>query len=348
MSQPAFPGHLTPEDPDLSDRQRRVFAALVELHAATARPVGSETLARDGDIPLSAASIRGELADLEGLGLLERAHAAAGRVPSRAGYGYFVRTLLAPAALDREWIEEIDRTLVRSARDVEVLLHEASRLLSTYTHQLGLAHADALEEERLSRIDLEALDERRAVMVLDLGPGSVRTLVLELETPLERGALAEVCSVLRERLVGRSLAEVRDRLAHDPELVRGSALRLVVRAAAASWSPPASTPLFSAGVVHMARQPEFTGHGRLGSVLQVVETGQPINRLMATGVEGQVAVRVDVDESRALSGLSLVSYPLPGTVRGAVGVLGPRRMDYARALAVVDAVGSRVADILQS
>ena len=98
----------------------------------------------------------------------------------------------------------------------------------------------------------------------------------------------------------------------------------------------------------MARQPEFTGHGRLGSVLQVVETGQPINRLMATGVEGQVAVRVDVDESRALSGLSLVSYPLPGTVRGAVGVLGPRRMDYARALAVVDAVGSRVADILQS
>ena len=79
----------------------------------------------------------------------------------------------------------------------------------------------------------------------------------------------------------------------------------------------------------------------------MVEFGEPINRLMVESIEGQVAVRVGLDEDRALAGCSLVTYLLPGALRAAVAVLGPRRMDYARALAVVDAVGSRVADLLQ-
>jgi heat-inducible transcriptional repressor len=347
MSQPVFPGHAVPDDPELTDRQRRVFAALVELHAATARPVGSEALAREGEMPLSAASIRGELAELERLGLLEREHAGSARIPSGLGYGYFVRTLLAPRALTAELIERVDRTLTHSARDVEGLLHEASRLLSSLTQQLGLAHAVSLDEERLNGIDLEALEARRALMVLRLGPETVRTLVLELETPLDRGALDEVRAVLCERLIGRTLADARERLAHDPELVRGSAVRMVARSAMASWTTSGATPLYSAGLAHIARQPEFSG-SRLGPVLEMVEAGPPLNRLLVSGVEGQVSVRPDLDEAQALRGLCLVSYPLPGTLRGAVGVLGPRRMDYARTVAVVDAIGSRVADLLQS
>jgi hypothetical protein len=114
---------------------------------------------------------------------------------------------------------------------------------------------------------------------------------------------------------------------------------MVARAAAESWSQPVSTPLFSAGTMHIAEQPEFALGSRLGSLLRVVESGTPLDRLMVHSVEGQVAVRVGLDEDRALSGLSLVSYLLPGPVRAAVGVLGPLRMDYALALPVVDAVG---------
>src|SRR5439155_990595 len=130
MSNPAFPGGLHQEDPDLSPRQREVFSAVVELHGASAHPVGAASLAK----------------------------------------------------------------------------------------------------ETLTGLDLVASDERYVLMVLNLGPAAVRTLALELESPLAREELAEVAAVLRERLLGRSLTEVRDRLASDPELVRKSATRMVARA----------------------------------------------------------------------------------------------------------------------
>lgn len=346
MSHPAFPGAVSREDPDLTDRQRDVFVALVTLHGDSARPVGSESLAHQAGIPLSPASIRQALAELEGMGLLARSHASAGRVPSESGYDFLVRQLLTPAPLPPEMLAQVDETLRRSARDVEHLLGEASRLLSELTHQLGLALTSPLEDERLARLELEGLDARRVLMVLGLAGGAVRTLVLELESPLERGQLEEVASVLRERLLGRDLAEVRDRLAADPELVRRSAVRLVAQAAASRWTPMGPTARFTAGAGHIAEQPEFAGPRQLGPLLRVVETGPPLDRLMIEGIEGHPAVRVGLDEDVALSRCSLVSYPLPGAQRGAVGVLGPLRMDYARVFSVVDAVGRRVAELL--
>ena len=346
MSEPAFPGRLSREDPDLSERQRQVFAALLTLHGRSARPVGSETLAQQAGIPLSPASIRNALAELESLGLLERHHSSAGRVPSVRGYELYVRAILTPEALPPEVMEEVGGRLLRSTRDVEHLLSEASRLLSALTHQFGLAVATSLDEEVLSRLDLAPLGERKALMVFDLGGGAVLTLVLELESPLERQELEEVAGVLRERLLGRPMAEVRARLGSDPELVRKSAVRLVVLAASESWSRSVSTPLFSAGAMHMAEQPEFARSGQLSPILRAVESGSPLERLMMAGIEGQVCVRVGIEEG-ALSACSLVSFPLPGPVRGAVGVLGPLRMDYSRALSVVETVGTRVAELLE-
>src|SRR5262245_7184913 len=120
MASYAVPGRLSREDPDLSDRQRELFAALVRLHEDTARPVGSETLAQAG-IALSPASIRHALGELESLGLLERAHASAGRVPSVRGFEFFVRALLTPRPLPPEVADEIRHRLESSTHDVEDL-----------------------------------------------------------------------------------------------------------------------------------------------------------------------------------------------------------------------------------
>ncbi len=334
MSEPSLPGRLSREDPDLTERQRGVFRALIELHGRTARPVSSEQLAQQAGIPLSPASIRGALAELETLGLLERPHASSGRVPTARGWEHHVRVLLTPAPLPAAWVEEMDRVLLHSTRDIEHLLNDASRLLSAFTRQ------------PLAGLELAALDRRRALLVLHLRARAVRTLVLELDSPLEAAELDEVATVLRERLIGLPLAAVRQRLAGDWELARGSAVRVVARSARGSWAEPISTPLYRAGVMHIARHPEFSDTHRLGSLLQVVESGSPLDHLMVACLEGQAMVRVGVDEDHALSGCSLVSYALPGTVSGAVGVLGPLRMDYARVFSVVDAIGARLAERL--
>src|SRR5213594_551121 len=174
MSEPAFPGRLSREDPDLSERQRQVFQALVTLHGRSARPVGSETLAQQPVLTISPASIRTALAELQGMGLLESHHSSGGRLPSAKGYEFFVRVLLSPAVLPPSVVEEVVRSLERSAKDVERLLSQASRLLSSLTRQLGLAVASSLERECLSGLDLESLGERKALMALDLGGGAVQ------------------------------------------------------------------------------------------------------------------------------------------------------------------------------
>ncbi len=122
-------------------------------------------------------------------------------------------------------------------------------------------------------------------------------------------------------------------------------VRIVVPAAAAMWARP-GTNLFSAGAGEFATQPEFADREKLGSLLRVLESGPPLDRLMVESAEGQPAVRVGLDQDRALEGLSLVSVSFPGRRRGGVGVLGPLRMDYRRCVAVVEAVGARVAEYL--
>ena len=348
MTDPTIPGRVTLGDPDLSERQRAIFRSLVSLHGHDGRPVGSERIAGRGGVRLSGAAVRGVLAELEDIGLIERTRGSVARVPSSRGYDYFVRALLEPAVLPREVVDAIDAQFAASAHDVEHLLQEASRLLASLTQQLGLALATSLDEEILGSLELEALNERRALLVLGLGGHTARTLVLELDTPLERGALEQVQGVLRERLLGRSLAEARIRLAQDADLARHSSVRIVMRAVSASWMRPVETPLMSSGTGHIARQPEFASPQHLGPVLEAVESGEPLARLMVTGIQGQAGVRVGLEAGGSLAGCSLVSFTLPGAIPGAVGVLGPLRMDYAYTLAIVDTVGSRIADLLSA
>src|SRR5262249_11551589 len=157
MSEIAFPGRVRREDPDLSERQHHVFVALLELHRRTSQPVGSDSLSRMPVIRWSPAGIRSTLAELEDLGMLQRGHASAGRVPTAVGYAFHVRRELEPAPLPPELLREIDERLRRATRDVEALLAEASRMLSELTLQLGLAVAAAFEQERLAHLELEAL-----------------------------------------------------------------------------------------------------------------------------------------------------------------------------------------------
>jgi heat-inducible transcriptional repressor len=346
MSRVEFPGHLEGQDPDLTPRQRQVFEAVVRLHARTAAPVGAETLAGLERIPLSAASVRNSLAELESLGLLDKPHTSAGRVPSPAGYRFYVRNLVRPAEPSPALIAELDAALRRSAQDVEQLLSEASRLLSEFSRHLGVALAPHLGAGVLEGLDLLPVHERRVLLVMTLRSGVVRTLVLELESPLGREELAEVARVLGSRLVGLSLERVRALMTNDPQLVRDSAVRLVTRALLGRWRAAAEPALFAKGASHIAAQPEFAGRQALAPLLQIMESGAGLDRILLDGVEGQAAVRVGLDESQVLSRCSLVSYRLPGSVRGAVGVLGPMRMDYARVLGLVDEVGRRVADLL--
>jgi hypothetical protein len=186
---------------ELSERQRHIFLALLELHRRTSQPVGSDALSRMPGVRWSPAGIRSTLAELESLGMLHRGHASAGRLPTPVGYAFHVRREVEPARLPGEVLREVDERLRRASRDVEALLAEASRLLSELTFQMGLAVAAAFEQERLVHLELQPLGPRRALMALGLGGGLVHTVVLPLESELAEDDLEAAADALRSRLL---------------------------------------------------------------------------------------------------------------------------------------------------
>jgi heat-inducible transcriptional repressor len=331
---------------DLTPRQRSVLELLVRQFLATARPVASQALAVEGGFAWAPATLRQAMGELEDLGLLEQPHAAAGRVPTDRGYRLFVDGLVAPAPLGDEERAAIESSLARSARDIEELLTQASHLLAELSTQVGFAVAPHAGDAELSGLELVHLGERRVLLVLSVRGGMVRTMQLELTSALSRGELDRVARLLAERLLGRTLAEVRRRLEGDAELVRDGAVAIVADAVAGALATARPAGVFVDGAASVARHPEFREPTQLRPLLALLDRGEPWRELVA-GDESGLSVTIGREHGRAeWAHLSLVRFRMPGPGDASIGLLGPRRMDYGRAMGLVDFVGRRLSSLI--
>jgi heat-inducible transcriptional repressor len=335
---------------DLTPRQQSVLELLVRQFLSTARPVASQALAVEGGFAWAPATVRQAMNELEELGLLEQPHAASGRVPTDRGYRLLVDGLIAPGPLAEDEREAIEGVLASSARDVEELLAQASRLLADLSTQVGFAVAPNPDDAVLTGLELVHLGERRVLLVLSVRGGAVRTMQLELVSPLGRGELERVARLLDARLLGRTLAEVRRRLAHDEALVRDGAAALVADAVVAALTTARPPGVYAFGTARVARLPEFREATSLRPLLALFEHQEPWRELVS-GDDGAAGLSVTIgrEHGRAeWAHLSLVRFRIAGAGDASIGLLGPRRMDYGRAMGLVDFVGRRLSSLLPS
>ena len=332
---------------DLTPRQRRVLELLVGHYLASARPVPSQALAVEGRWAWAPATLRQTMLELEELGLLEQPHAAAGRVPSDRGYRLFVDGLDRGTGLGDAEREAIDRALAQSARDVERLLAEASRVLAELAREVGFAVHRAPEDGRIAGLELVRVGERRVLLVLEVEGSGVRSSTLEVGNDISRAEADRVGALLRDRLLGRTLAEARRRLAEDDALVRDAAAALVAQACLDALHHRARPGVYIGGAAHVARHPEFREPARLAPVLALLDRPEPWGDLVPGGAASGLAITIGRENPRPdLAHLSLVSYRLEGPVHASIGLLGPRRMDYVRAMGLVEFVGRRLTSLL--
>lgn len=330
---------------DLTARQRHVLELLVRHFLATARPVASSALAVEGGFAWAPATLRQAMNELEEMGLLEQPHTAAGRVPTDRGYRLFVDGLAGPTPLSGDEVEAIEGVLARSARDVEELLTQASRLLAELSSQVGFAVAPDRDEAELSGLDLVHLGDRRVLLVMSVRGGIVRTMQVELESALSRGELDRVGRLLGERLLGRTLAEVRQRLAADERLVADGAVAIVAAAVADALATARPAGVFVDGAAQVARHPEFRESMSLRPLLALFDRGEPWRELVA-GDDG-LTVTIGREHGRAeWAHLSHVRFRMPGPADASIGLVGPRRMDYGRAIGLVDFIGRRLSSLI--
>ncbi len=313
----------------------------------TAGPVGSRSLSKHFDIGLSPASIRNTMADLEDMGYLGHPYTSAGRVPTKLGYRTFVDMLMDTPELSAEERQALRLQLASLVADTDELLRESTRLLSQLTNLLGVALTPNLSSGTLEQLDIVPLTGRRLMFVLSVSGGIVKTIVLGFESDLRRSELSRIVSVLNERLAGLTLEEIRD--THE-ERVRDiddptGVVQLIMDRSAPLFSEPTEGRLRLGGTQNILTQPEFQEPDDVRRFIEVIENEDRVVEWLETVFDvdpeavGQAAIQIGSDGLKDMDSYSIVTspYSFGGTV-GVLGVIGPTRMDYGRAVALVESM----------
>lgn len=336
--------------PELTSRQRDILRAVVEEYVSSGQPVGSRTLVERTGITASPSTVRSELAELEGLGLLTHPHTSAGRVPTEDGYRYYVDILLgqleprpAPLALGLAGVRS----------EIETALQSTTEMLSQVTRLLALVSAPRFETATVRHVEILLLQPQVAMVVVITSAGGVTKQMFTFDRPVDEGLAAWAREYLNEQLVGNRLgAHLLRRCFEDPDLppLERSFLD-VLRQAFTDAVGSGEQRLYvggAAGLLADVRADELAAHQQLLEALEkraallelVRETLEPRRPFVRVGEELQ---------HPALRHVALVgaSYGLANRPLGTVSLLGPVRMDYEMAIRSVRAAALELSSFVE-
>jgi heat-inducible transcriptional repressor len=340
--------------PDLPLRARKILFAVVTEFISSGGPVGSRTLARKYGLDLSAASIRNVLADLEEGGYLRQPHTSAGRVPTDRALRVFIDTLMEVRGVPPEDQRRMGARFAEIYERAEDPLREAGRYLSELSGAAALVAAPKKELRRLAQLRFIPTRPGQLLAVLVFADGTVENRFVSIEVPVQEPELTRIHNLLADVIEGRTLGEVRDlfarRLADERLAVDALRRRAFELGSLAMPGVASRSELVIEGQARLIDLPEYADAARLKKLLLALEEREDLVSLLdRTLAAGAVTVFVG-SEAGDLGGgeLSLVVAPYAdnGRAAGAVGVLGPTRMDYAKVMPLVDATASAMTEAL--
>jgi heat-inducible transcriptional repressor len=328
----------------LDSRSALILRELVETYVATGEPVGSRTLSRRLPLGLSPATIRNAMADLEDAGLLYAPHTSAGRLPTERGLRLFVDGLLEFGALGEEDRDAIAARCAASGRSLEETLAEAGLMLSGLAGAAGLVVAPKAENP-VRHIEFVALGPGRALVVLVHEGGQVENRVIEVPAGLPPSALTQASNYLNARLAGRTLEETRTRVAEEIAADRTALDELtqqVISAGLATWAGGGGGSLILRGQSRLLQNLDQAAQVQeIQRLFERLEAQETMLRLLELAQRGE-GVQIFIGAESGLfdsAGLSVVVAPFRNgqeKIVGAIGVIGPTRINYGRVIPVVD------------
>jgi len=335
---------------NLSEREKRVLANLINYYISSADPVGSRVIANKFKMGVSSATIRNTLQDLEELGLISQPHTSAGRIPTDLGYRFYVDYLVQPEKLTEAEKEYIRQTIFIRGRGINAILGQTSRILSEITNQLGVSIAPRFDEGILKHIELIPISEERIMAVIVVQSGLARSVIIEVETSIPEPTLHEVEAVLNKRLSGLTLGVIRDTISQRLAGVEvgGRLVRLIVDSKDRILTENRPGDIHVSGADNLLVQPEFADLDRISQLIKMVEDGSVLRDfLLGGGDEGLIITIGQENQFSDILGCSLVtsSYRV-GKIVGTIGIVGPTRMPYHKLVSVVEYTARTITEAL--
>ena len=325
----------------MDDRVKSILSAIVENYIHTAEPVGSRTLSKTLNVNLSPATIRNIMADLSELGFLEQPHTSAGRIPTDKAYRFFVDALVSANTLPREITGLIEGTLGEASQDLEQLLTNTTKLLAALTKFTGIVAAPRVERTRLKMVEFIKMNSRQVFVVLITQANMVHNKIIEAGEDFSQEFLNGVAEDINTHFTGQSLLGIRARvmesLAEEKERY-DQLLAHVVRLGKKAFELPEGANLYVEGQANIVK--DFPDLEKIQRLLTALEDKLSIVCILDRTASAQgVQIFIGMENQQAaLQDCSLITsqYGDSNNLLGAIGVIGPTRMDYPRVIPIVD------------
>ncbi len=335
----------------LSDRKKQILKAIVEAHIQGGEPVGSKFLTESKQLTCSSATIRNEMAELESMGYLEQPHTSAGRVPSKQGYRFYVDALLEDYAMTAKDIAKINQLMKIKMAELDSILDKASKVATELTNYTGFAIKPRARSVSVSKYEIARIDARSFILILVTATGTVKTRNVIAQDEVDDDTLARLGEALNALATGMNVADITLPLMMQMESRVGDAalLNTVFKAIYQMVSDLDSGELKVSGLQKLLQYPEFTNAEDLGELLGALERKDDILDLVSVAEGDRVNVVIGSEGAvKVTNNSTLVFKPIlrDGRTVGAIGVIGPLRMDYGKVLATLDNLGENITHLL--
>jgi heat-inducible transcriptional repressor len=345
------------EPEELNQREKAILRSIVQQFILTATPVGSRNITKKYDIGFSPATVRNVMADLEDSGFINHPHTSAGRVPTDKGYRYYVDSLMNIDKLNTKEKGLIENSFNSIIDEADELVKVTSRLLSSITKQIACVTYPNLESGILEKIQIINLTSTRILVVISIKSGLVKTITMELDTELREFQLESVQTLLNEKLSGLSLEEIRTTFKErfvDADEDQKPIIRLFVDSVDKLFKDDfKSERLIVTGAKNIIQQPEFENPENFQSIIELIEDKDVIIHIMEKSSElkkEEVYISIGSENiEKKLKEYSFVSKEYKfGETSGTLGIIGPKRMEYSRIIAIVDYLARVLSEQLKS
>ncbi len=330
----------------VSERKKKILAAVVDEYIRTAEPVGSKVIAENAGLGCSSATIRNELAELVSMGYLEQPHTSAGRVPTPMGYRMYVNELMEKQRLSMEETEELNHKLNDKLRALDVTIDNVSRLASQLTDYPALA-LTTHTEVTIKRFDIIYVDANTFIIVVMLSNNSVQNKLVHLPVSVTESMMRKLSALFNASFTGVTEGQITPLMISAAERAADDTMGItsVIAAFAIEVLSQADKPsAFISGENRLLNQPEFRDPDKAHALMNYLSGGgyllPPEEQLMASDEVRVLIGPENVAEELKGSSVVIASYDAGDNTRGLIGVVGPTRMDYSAVAAKLSALAA--------
>lgn len=322
----------------LDERKIKILDAIIRTYLETGEPVGSRTISKYTDLNLSSATIRNEMSDLEEMGYILQPHTSAGRIPSDKGYRLYVDQLL--ESKDKE-ISDMKSFVIEHTEKMEKVLKQVAKMLAKTTNYATMISSPKYNGNKVKFIQLSQLDDDQLLAVIVMEANVVKNKIIPLEEPLDNGTLLKLNVLLNSTLNGLSIPEIN--LATISKMKEqagsfGNVVGVVLDAVAESISQE-ELEIYTSGATNIFKYPELSDSQKASELIYTLEEKQQLASLVTDSLSADSETGIQVyigNESpiQTMKDCSVVTatYELGEGVKGTVGIIGPKRMDYERVM----------------